>query len=76
MQHATLFSAGFTALRRGMQKMQARRKHIRHRWSVKERLLLIASLSREGTTVISKEYAPRCAVGEHATLHMLIANPV
>jgi hypothetical protein len=47
MQHAPRFTAGCTALWRGMHKMQVRCEHIRARWSAKERLLLIASVPRE-----------------------------
>ncbi len=50
MQHATLLSAGRIASMRGMHKMQARSEHSRPRWSVMERLPLIASVLREGTT--------------------------
>jgi hypothetical protein len=53
MQHATRFSAGCTALRRGLYKMHAWRKHIRPRWSAKKRRFLIASVPRESTTGIS-----------------------
>src|SRR6266566_7647843 len=49
MQHATRFSAGRTALRRGMHKMYAWCEHSCPRWSAKERFLLIASVPREGT---------------------------
>ncbi len=47
--HATLFSAGFTVLSRGLQKMQVWCEHIRTHWSAKERLHLIASVPREDT---------------------------
>jgi hypothetical protein len=53
MQHATHFSAGFTVLRGDMQKLRVWREQKRPRWSVNERLLLIATMPREGTTVIS-----------------------
>jgi hypothetical protein len=54
IQHATRFSAGCTAVRRGMHKMYAWCEYIRPRWSGSERLLLIASVPREGTTDISE----------------------
>ena len=53
MHHVTRFSAGSIALRRGMHKRYAWYEYIRPRWSGSERLLLIASVPREGTTDIS-----------------------
>ena len=53
MQHAPRFSAGYTAVWRGMHKMQVRCEHIRARWSGSERLLLIAAVPWEGTTTLS-----------------------
>jgi hypothetical protein len=47
MQHATRFSAGCTAVRRGMHKMYAWCEYMCARWSGSERLLLIASVPRE-----------------------------
>ena len=53
MQYATRFSAGLTVFRRSIQKMQIWCEHMRPRWSALERLRLIASVPREGTTNIS-----------------------
>ena len=58
VQHAILFSTGFTALRRGMQKMQGWCEHMRPRWSAKQRLHLIAAVPREGTVNISDLITP------------------
>ena len=51
--HAALFSAGFTVLRRGLQKMQVWSEHMCPHWSAEERLHLIASVPREDTVNIS-----------------------
>jgi hypothetical protein len=49
-----LFSSRvFTALRRGMQKVQVWREHSRSRWSAQERLHQNAAVSREDTISIS-----------------------
>ena len=53
IQHPTRFSAGCTAVRRGIHTMQSWCAYIRSRWSGSERLLLIASVPRESTTDIS-----------------------
>jgi len=53
MQHATRFPVGFPTWKRGMHKMLAWSEHLRPRRAVRQRLLLSASVSREGITDIS-----------------------
>jgi len=51
--HATRFSAGFTVLSRGLQKMKVWCEHMCPHWSVEERLHLIASVPRGDIVNIS-----------------------
>ena len=55
MPHATRICPGLPAWKRGMQKIQAWSEQKCPHWSAKERLLLLACMLWEGTTILSDQ---------------------